>query len=88
MDHFMTALGLDMSYSLVVLNPTWHVDEPVYGYRLGISSAELQAIKGSTPRLRRVMVGGAARTPAGRDSEGRGTGGPGAKRTEGEEVLK
>lgn len=62
MDHFVTALGLDSSYSLVVLNPTWHVDEPVYGYRLGISSEEMQALRGNNDRLRRVMVGRCSRT--------------------------
>ncbi|GIL57470.1 hypothetical protein Vafri_12700 [Volvox africanus] len=64
MDHFVMALGLENSYSLVVLNPTWHVDEPVYGYRLGMSSAELQALKGNTDRLRKVLSAHSVAEPA------------------------
>ncbi|KAG2501680.1 hypothetical protein HYH03_000182 [Edaphochlamys debaryana] len=54
-DHFIQALGLDQGYSLIVLNPTWHVDEPVYGYRMGMSSDELTLIKSQEARLRTVM---------------------------------
>ncbi|KAG2435642.1 hypothetical protein HXX76_006844 [Chlamydomonas incerta] len=60
-DHFVGGLGLEGSYSLIVLNPTWHVDEPVYGYRMGVSAEELQVLKGQADRLRNVM--GAIRSP-------------------------
>ncbi|EFJ49585.1 hypothetical protein VOLCADRAFT_89945 [Volvox carteri f. nagariensis] len=63
-DHFVTALGLENSYSLVVLNPNWHADEPVYGYRLGISSQEMQAVKGNNDRLRRTMAAHTTAEPA------------------------
>ncbi|KXZ55672.1 hypothetical protein GPECTOR_2g1222 [Gonium pectorale] len=46
-DHFVGALGLESSYSLVVLNPTWHVDEPVYGYRMGRAYPRLASSCGS-----------------------------------------
>ncbi len=57
MDHFIGALGLDASYSVLLLNPTWHVEEPVYGYRMGVSSEELQLVKGQQERLRATIVG-------------------------------
>lgn len=56
-DHFVSGLGLEGSYSMIVINPTWHVDEPVYGYRMGVSAEELQVLKGQADRLRTVMVG-------------------------------
>mmetsp|Transcript_29994 Transcript_29994/g.84626 ORF Transcript_29994/g.84626 Transcript_29994/m.84626 type:complete len:1013 (+) Transcript_29994:261-3299(+) len=37
---FLHSLGLDMSYSVVVLNPKWDPSRAKYGYRAGLSSAE------------------------------------------------
>lgn len=36
-DHFIDSLGLQSTYSLLLLSPEWHADEPVYGYRAGLS---------------------------------------------------
>ena len=36
-DNFITFLGLESAYSMLVLNPTWTPAEPRYGYRKGIS---------------------------------------------------
>lgn len=55
-DHFIGALGLESSYSVLLLNPTWHVEEPVYGYRMGVSSEELQLVKGQQERLRATIT--------------------------------
>lgn len=32
-DHFITNLGLDTAYTMLVINPTWTPSEPIYGYR-------------------------------------------------------
>eukprot|EP00798_Chlamydomonas_sp_ICE-L_P024546 gene24546-10156_t len=39
-DNFVASIGLDSSYTILVLNPTWVPSEPVYGYRQGVSSQE------------------------------------------------
>lgn len=55
-DHFLGAIGLDMTYSVVLLNPQWHADEPVYGYRQGLSAPELQVLHGNASRVRDVAA--------------------------------
>ena len=43
MDSFLQFLGLDAASSLLVINPAWSVDEPVYGYRMGFSMQEVRS---------------------------------------------
>ncbi|MEW5314243.1 MAG: hypothetical protein WDW38_005754 [Sanguina aurantia] len=44
-DNFIRTLGLDATYSMLVLNPTWTVQEPLYGYRIGFSQVELELLR-------------------------------------------
>lgn len=43
-DSFIAALGLDKSYTLLVLNPKWSASLPSYGYRIGFSEHELRLL--------------------------------------------
>ena len=43
-DHFVTSIGLSEQYTMLVINPTWSVSEPKYGYRQGVSQKELDHI--------------------------------------------
>lgn len=43
-DSFIHALGLDKSYTLLVLNPKWSASLPSYGYRAGFSEHELRLL--------------------------------------------
>jgi len=55
-DNFVASLGLaQFSYTLVVINPTWSISEPVYGYRLGMSQPELDTLMLGTDRVLKLM---------------------------------
>ena len=57
-DNFIMAIGLDSQYTVLVINPTWSPDEPVYGYRKGVSQAEIDFLStAGIEQLRKVMVG-------------------------------
>lgn len=43
-DSFISALGLDRSYTLLVINPKWSPSLPSYTYRIGFSEAELRLL--------------------------------------------
>jgi hypothetical protein len=58
-DNFLLSLGLGAkSYSLVVLNPTWSASQPVYGYRVGMSQSEMDALLGSADKVLALLVRG------------------------------
>ncbi len=42
--HFITTLGINRQYSMVVLNPSWSITEQPYGYRQGMSAKEIELI--------------------------------------------
>eukprot|EP00879_Flechtneria_rotunda_P012231 GHRR01012773.1.p1 GENE.GHRR01012773.1~~GHRR01012773.1.p1 ORF type:complete len:1051 (+),score=372.66 GHRR01012773.1:153-3305(+) len=52
-DSFITALGLDRGYTVLVVNPKWSASLPSYAYRLGFSDYELQLLnqQASMPEL-------------------------------------
>lgn len=43
-DSFVGALGLEKSYTLVVINPKWSPSLPSYNYRIGFSEAEIRLL--------------------------------------------
>jgi hypothetical protein len=45
-DSFIGALGLDRSYTLLVVNPKWSPSLPSYTYRIGFSEPELRLLHG------------------------------------------
>mmetsp|Transcript_38308 Transcript_38308/g.85303 ORF Transcript_38308/g.85303 Transcript_38308/m.85303 type:complete len:1048 (+) Transcript_38308:131-3274(+) len=45
-DNFVQFMGLDRSYTIVVLNPAWSPAEPAYGYRQGLSQGEITHLLG------------------------------------------
>ena len=51
--HFVTSLGLDRKYTILVLNPTWSTTQPSYGYRQGLSAPELKFL--SSPESKGLL---------------------------------
>lgn len=43
-DSFIGALGLDRSYTMLVVNPKWSPSLPSYTYRIGFSEPELRLL--------------------------------------------
>jgi hypothetical protein len=43
-DSFIGALGLERSYTLLVINPKWSPSLPSYTYRIGFSEPELRLL--------------------------------------------
>lgn len=54
-DSFIGALGLEKSYSLLVLNPKWSPSLPSYNYRIGFSEAEVRLLNAQVRRTERCM---------------------------------
>jgi hypothetical protein len=52
-DSFIGALGLDRSYTLLVINPKWSPSLPSYTYRIGFSEPELRLLHEQVRTLRR-----------------------------------
>ena len=44
MDSFIGALGLEKSYTMLVLNPRWSPSLPSYNYRIGLREAEIRLL--------------------------------------------
>lgn len=44
MDSFVGALGLERSYTMLVVNPKWSPSLPSYTYRIGFSEPELRLL--------------------------------------------
>eukprot|EP00201_Polytomella_parva_P009127 CAMPEP_0175064242 /NCGR_PEP_ID=MMETSP0052_2-20121109/15210_1 /TAXON_ID=51329 ORGANISM="Polytomella parva, Strain SAG 63-3" /NCGR_SAMPLE_ID=MMETSP0052_2 /ASSEMBLY_ACC=CAM_ASM_000194 /LENGTH=448 /DNA_ID=CAMNT_0016330543 /DNA_START=24 /DNA_END=1367 /DNA_ORIENTATION=+ len=56
LSHLVSSLDLDAAaYSIIVANPMWPKSDPMYGYRLGTSTAELRFLKTHIPLMRRVL---------------------------------
>jgi len=70
-DSFIEALGLDRSYSMLVINPKWSPSLPSYSYRIGFSEAELRLLH---EQVRAALYGSALsrRWKAARQSSRRG----------------
>eukprot|EP00879_Flechtneria_rotunda_P026397 GHRR01028144.1.p1 GENE.GHRR01028144.1~~GHRR01028144.1.p1 ORF type:complete len:283 (+),score=46.69 GHRR01028144.1:1122-1970(+) len=51
-DSFITALGLDRGYTVLVVNPKWSASLPSYAYRLGFSDYELQLLNQQVRNIR------------------------------------
>jgi hypothetical protein len=57
MDGFLNSLGLQNTYSLVVLNPKWSASMPAYGYRMGFSELEVKLLAQQLQQLRQLAQG-------------------------------
>ena len=56
-DGFLNSLGLQTSYTLVVLNPKWSASMPAYGYRMGFSELEVTLLAKQLQQLRQLAQG-------------------------------
>jgi hypothetical protein len=57
-DSFIGALGLEKSYTMLVLNPRWSPSLPSYNYRIGFSEAEIRLLNEQVCEYVCVCVGG------------------------------